>query len=332
MTTHAPRTAPPAYPIALPERHPYVVPFVLAALYATVLASLPVDAFQDRANYLAYADYSDLILLRYVLDGWLTIISNEPVWLALNAALATALDPYAVVRLLIFAAAFVTSFLVLKREKPQLLWIILFLLFPPVIKNYIIHLRQGVAVALFLTGYFSSNKRVGMVLMALTPFIHSSFFFILMIQIMTVASRRINFPVWARVLVFVSFFIFLGLTLGAVSSSLGARQANEYQNVDIGVSGLAFLFWLSILGLFLAEGRDYINSHMFSILLLSFYLSVYFFTVVSGRIFESGILFVLLSGLYLSGLRRTAFIFIITIFSITSYVTHINEPWLGWGI
>lgn len=334
-TPSSPSTAP-ASPLEAPaaptSESGSLLRFVLAALYATVLASLPVDAFQDRANYLAYADYSDLILLRYVLDGWLTIISNEPIWLALNAALATFLDPYALVRFLIFTSSFATAMLVLKKERHHLFWIVLFLLFPLVIKNYIIHLRQGVAVALFLTGYFSKNKRFGIFLIALTPFVHSSFFFILMIYIMTLASKRINFPVWARVLVFASFFIFLGLTLGAVSSSLGARQANEYQNVDIGVSGLAFAFWFIILTVFMAEGKNYINDNTFSVLLLAFYLAVYFFTVVSGRIFESGILVVLVSGLYLTSWRRFAFISIILAFSVLNYATHLNEPWLGWGI
>ena len=51
----------------------------LALGYALVLASLPVDVFEDRGNYLNYASHSGIIFERYLAQGWLSAFSNEPV-------------------------------------------------------------------------------------------------------------------------------------------------------------------------------------------------------------------------------------------------------------
>lgn len=309
-----------------------VLPVAFALLYATVLTILPMEAFQDRGNYLAYADYSDFILWHYLIDGWSAVIANEPLWLSLNIALAQFMGNYAAVRVIIFIPAFVVPFIVLRREHGSAVWLIFLFFVPLVIKNNIIHLRQGVAVALFVAGYYDKLTWRRWLILGLTPLVHSSFFFILMIEIMTHGTARLRLSPWVRMVLFTSFFLVLGLALSAVSASLGARQAGEYEGASVEVSGAAFAYWIVVLALFLSAGKEFLQKEAFAVSILSFYLCVYFLTVVSGRIFESGLLFVLLAGTHLPGWRKKWFAAFIILFTLANYIGRLNEPWLGWGV
>ncbi|WP_137899206.1 EpsG family protein [Sphingomonas sp. 2SG] len=309
-----------------------VLPAAFALMYATVLTMLPINAFQDRTNYLAYADYSDFILWHYLIDGWSAVFANEPLWLVVNMALASCMSNYNAVRVIIFLPAFVTPFVILRRERGSALWLIFLFLVPLVIKNNIIHLRQGVAVALFVAGYYDKVRWRRWLIIGLTPLVHSSFFFLVMIEVLNQVTARFRLSPWVRIIFFIGFFLTLGLLLGVLSASLGARQAGEYEGASIGVSGVAFAYWSIILAIFISAGKDFLQREAFAVSVLSFYLCVYFLTVVSGRIFESGLLFVLLAGTHLSGWRKKAFVVLIIGFTLANYIGRLNEPWLGWGV
>ncbi len=331
-------TTDPAMDLALVPRTPVftlagnLLRIVLAFAYATILTSLPLDAFLDRNNYFAYIFGSDVVLLWNRLDGWSTVLTNEPLWLLANIVLSRIMSPDAVLQAFIFVPAFVTALVILRRRADALGWLVLFLLMPLVVKNHIIHLRQGVAIALFLWGYFAVSRRWGLAVMISAAFVHSSFFFVLLILLMTHASGKLKVSLPVRLGLFALFFVVLGLMIGALSSGLGARQASDYSGIAIEVSGFAFLFWAAILALLITAGRDFIAQHVFSIALLAFYLVTYFLIVVSGRIFESAILLILLAGLSLDEVRRKAFLGLILLFTVANYASRLSEPWLGWGV
>lgn len=308
-----------------------LINLILAILYGFFLASLPLDAFKDRVNYLTYASAAPLILERHAAGGLLTILSNEPVWLLLNSFFGSFFSPEEVVRLLIFVPASMIAWMTLQHRTGWVGWAIVFLLFPAVIKNHIIHLRQGVAVALFLWGWYHQKSGWRWLLWLSTPFIHSSFFFVLAIYGLVRRGRILRLAPDLRMLIVLCATIGVSLSLPWLAAALGARQAFEYNLREVDVSGLGFLFWSSILILFLSQGRRFLREHLFEMATLVFYLGTYFFGAVSARIFESTLLLVLFSGLHLKTHRRTLFLGAIIGFMAIDYWLRLSEPWLGWG-
>ncbi len=67
----------------------------------------------------------------------------------MNSALGLFADPDVVVRLIIFVSAFLTAWLVLSNNTKYIFPLLILLFLPNVIKNYLIHLRQGLAISIF---------------------------------------------------------------------------------------------------------------------------------------------------------------------------------------
>ena len=308
----------------------HLMPIAGALLYATLLARLPLEAFLDRANYLVYAAYSDVIIARFLSLGALTVLANEPLWLFLNIALAQLFPAEAGLRILIFVPAFGVAYLLLRHDPRNGLWIALFLLMPQVMKNHVIHLRQGVGLSVFLLGYFAPHPWRGRALMLAAGFIHSSFLFIALILGAIWALRALPLSPRFQVAVMVAGFALLGTGAGVVAQALGARQALAYAEASMRVSGLGFVFWALIAALFLSSGRAFLQAQMPALAILAFDLGTYFVLPYAARVFESGLVVVFLSGLQLAGLRRGAFVMGALAYVGLQYA--IASPWSGWAV
>lgn len=306
-------------------------PLFFALVYASVLASFPLEVFKDRQNYLNYATYSDLILLGMFQRGWLSMLANEPVWLLTNIGLARVFTPDMSVRFVIFISAFLTSFILIRQNWKHSIWMIFFLLGPQVLKNYTIHLRQGLALSAFLIGYYSENRWVRLAFMAAAGFIHSSFLIISAIGLLAWSAGKIRLSLHWRLAFFLLCFLLIGLTIEVMASGLGARQGERYLDVDLNVSGLALIFWFAVLVIFVSRGSAFVKANLFAVSILCFYVATYFLSPISGRVFESGMLFVLIAGTKLQGRYRQAFYLIIVIYTAISYAQRVGEPWLGWA-
>jgi hypothetical protein len=307
----------------------------LAFAYAMILASLPVNAFVDRANYIGHAQYSSVVLGSYLSRGLGVLLVNEPIWLILNIFLLNFFEPENLVRVLIFVSAFIAAFSMLRSARSLVVLIPLaaFLLLPQVAKNHIIHLRQGVAVAVFLLGWFESRKSVRWLLFLAASFIHSSFFFVISLYILSEATRLRNLSAKARLLLYVSACLAISIISLPVAELLGARQVAEIEMVASGTaSGLGFIFWLCIAAIFFLQGRDFVLKNDFSLLIVVFYLSNYFLLHFSARIFEDGILVVLLACLGLTNYRKWAFYLLFAFYFLLQWYLRWNLPGLGWGI
>lgn len=302
-----------------------------ALFYGYALSSLPLDVFKDRLNYLEYAEYSWPILLHYWSLGPLEFFANEPLWLIVNVGLSSVFVPETAVRIIIFFPAACISWIVLRNNKQHLLFVIYFLLLPPVIGKNIIHLRQGLAIAVFLLAWFSSWRYLRLLLLSFTPFIHASFFFVLILFFMSSSAKLFKLANDLRIILAVFFGTVISVSLGWIASTLGARQGDEYAFVADSISGFGFVFWFVVLALMLLQGRRYLYDYAFEVSLLVFYLTTYFFVEVTARIFESGLLLALLAALHLSQWRRTMFFFMIVFYGIFAYFLRFGHPWLGFG-
>ena len=90
--------------------------FIFSVLLGSFFASLPIDAFYDRINYLGYAEESIIIFFRYFEGGVLKAVFNEPLWLGFNIFFSSWLTPGDTLRVIIFFSSFISAYLVLKNN------------------------------------------------------------------------------------------------------------------------------------------------------------------------------------------------------------------------
>jgi len=294
--------------------------------FGYVLQSLPLLHFLDRQNYLNYAENSVDIWSRYAADGFLTLFANEPLWLLANISIAHFFEPDIVLRIIIFFGAYWFSYSLIRVSPKNSIWLMLFLLAPQILKNHITHLRQGLAMALFFSGYFLGTSRKRWLLMAASPFVHASFFFILPIIILPRLLKRLNFAIDVRITVVGVFAVVATVSLGLLAAFFSARQAGYGNFGNLSVSGLGLVFWVGVAGLFLSEGRKYIEANQEALSVLFFYFISYFIINVSARIFESSLPIVLFSGLLLTAWRRWVFICAFLLYSIMQWILRLSLP------
>ncbi|MDC9524617.1 EpsG family protein [Pseudoalteromonas sp. Angola-30] len=305
----------------------------LAFLYALVLSNyIPMDVtIKDRLNYIEYASNPEIIFVRYWSSGVISSFFNEPVWLGLNFIFSRFLTPEQVVATIIFFSAFSSAFVILKINPRYIFFLVFILLFPQVITKYVVHIRQGFAISLFLLGWFCQSRSWRWFFFALTPLIHASFFFILFLYVFTHILRDVKLSSDIRTIAVILFGLTIGVGLGFLAGAVGARQANVYEFSASSVSGLGFVLWLCVFTLYYLQGRTFAKKNAFAMSIIAFYLSTYFLIEVTGRIFESSVVIVLLASLGLTSWRRLCFFGLIISFTLITWILRFKEPWLGWG-
>ncbi|WP_132353297.1 hypothetical protein [Photorhabdus khanii] len=299
-----------------------------AVLYGYILSYvLPLEAFLDRENYLIYASESQVILDRYISQGILSFFTNEPIWLLTNISLSLTFTPETTLRIIILVPASVIFYVAIINNQKYILITLIFLFMPQILKNNIIHLRQGFAIALFILSWYSQSKIIKNILLISTPFIHSSFFIIITLVFIDSFSNKLRLSAGLRAIIVTLFGLLIGNSLGFISSELGARQANEYHFSSASISGLGFIFWFCIFWIYFLQGKDFTDKNSFSLTTLVFYLSTYFFVEFSGRFLENSLLIVLMSGLQL---KNNSFYYIM----IFSYfiVAYLRQIYFLFGI
>ena len=260
---------------------------IISLIIAFLLAS-PEDITwaRDRLSYLTYAESSWVIMERYISRGILPFLTNEPLFLAINIILSSVFSPDNVVRSIIVISTFGVLYALGKISKYNF-WILFFFLFiPQILKNHIIHLRQGLGLSFYLLGLISTNK-FGRILKYASMFIHTSFVFLILFEFLDKIFKKINFNTGMRMLfssILLTIFMFI---VPSLAIFFGDRRALEYDfTVAQDASGLGFLFWLIVGGFFIfIIKKDYITA--ISCYGIMFYLISYFFLDFAARIFEN---------------------------------------------
>lgn len=306
---------------------------VVSFVYAMLFVSFPMDGVVDRDNYLNMAAASPLILAGFVGQGLLPSLTNEPVWLLTNIFLNLFFAPENAVRIIIFFSAFTCSFVVLKHNPKAFIFLLFVFFAPQVVKNFISHLRQGMAIAVFMLAWYCWKPRLRVILFLLTPLIHSSFFIVLSIFVICWLVKKLRFALDLSFIVYSAIGIMLGLGISVISSMLGARQSGDLLNsYAAGGSGIGFLFWGIILLIFLLQGRYFAQQHGFSIAMVLFYLTVYFVSPIAGRVFESTMLVVVLSIWALTNWRKMSAMLLYVFFSCAMLISNLGKSLFGFGV
>lgn len=271
-------------------------------LFGFILANLAIDGFVDRDNYLNYLSTGVAIELAQAnsSSSYYSIVFNEPLWLLISGGLALNFNAEISLRILIFFSS-VMFFIGITRQfstHQKMDWLILFLLIilsPQILKNYIIHLRQGLAISVFLIliPRYARPGLLGTYPLAVAALIHSSFFILFAVSGLLVILAKLKFSLQLRILVVTCGLTIVALLYNQVTGFLELRQASEDLLADKG-SGAGFGFWLIILS-FLAISEYQIRSFgnnkwlEFSVCSILLYLILYFVSPRSSRIFESSL-------------------------------------------
>ena len=303
-----------------------------------LLSSRNIPSAIDDLSYLEYASNStQLLFSRYQDLSFLGFLLAEPVWLGINAFLGAVFDEELVVRIIIAASAGMMVTAMLRLTKWNVLACIGFLLFPTVLSNYVIHLRQGLAIStlLLFLAFWPGWLLVGATLAAL---IHTSLFVILglLLIVRNPISKRFlkagatisTFAVWTLFVVSVPIYLqeFLGFW--------GDRRADDYDfRIESTASGLGFGLWVVILLVFLVKRPTTLSDEWrYAVALISMYVGWYFFLEIGARVLGSGLVFVWLAGSRLEGKGRWMFWSLWFVGAVVAWILQWERVASFWGV
>lgn len=303
----------------------------VAMAIGLVFASLPIMEFMDRYDYIRYLRITDHIFSQY--GSWVQVLSNEPLWLALTYSLGAVMPPEWGLRLIIFASSTTTFFVLLKLSPER--WVLPFLLATPFMAtNYVVHLRQGTALAIFMAGMLVGGK-AKFAIWVLTPFVHSGFALVIAALLTWEALRTRFSSIRSAALAQTGIMALLGIAIPLAANLVGARQASLYQSGASG-SGAGFVIWGTVLVLTIALWRSQKAdpAREWGIAMLCFYVASYWTFPAVGRVFEGTFPLVILTLSAIGTAERFRDIpAIIAIgFGAAVYLSRLSEPWIGFGV
>jgi len=262
----------------------------LSFLFLLFILSLDSNLLSDRDAYAANVDNSITVLLAKVASVDISFLLNEPIY-----------DLFALFLFYIFNDGYVAlpyfilfSFSLfvfsIYRSLPVVFsfelffFAIIILLSPLVFKNYIIHLRQGLAMSFFYILY-SSEFKYRKILLFLPALIHGTFLFISPIVVFweTFSKLRIYLYILTPVILF--FFIPL-FALNFAGLNPKIDSIDQYNNT---VSGFGFIYFFLISLLLLYRNSTETLKYIFTYFIYFYLMSYFVQASFSARIFESAL-------------------------------------------
>lgn len=241
----------------------------------------------DRLNYLDYANYSHLTLGRYYESGLGTVFSNEPLFLLINIFLAFIFSPENVVRIIIFSSTFLVLYNLGEKTNFSLWVLSFFVLIPQFNKNHIIHLRQGLALGVYLLSLNQKDNKISWLLKVLAVLIHTSIAFMILFELLDCVIEKLKIKYKYKMLIVAALFLVFVNSFSLMSLFIADRRFKEYTfSIATNASGLGFILWFFV-GIFfitLAK-RTYTNRLCFYGII--FYLVSYYFVEFGARVFEN---------------------------------------------
>lgn len=270
--------------------------YMLLAVMIAFIFILPQDITwaRDRHNYLRLAEYAKVFLNMRLEGGFISFLANEPFFLLINILLSSIFQPEGVVKILIFGSTLGVLYALGKLSNYNI-WVLFFFAFiPQILKNHVIHLRQGVALSFYLLG-LSSDKKYRNLIKYSSIFIHTSFLFIAFFELAETILKKVKFSSGLRLFISPILIISALYVLPSVAMLLGDRRVDQYGfSFAEGATGLGLLLWLfagSLFILIIPKNRISIVSS-FGII---FYLVSYYFIDFGARVFECVIPLIIVS-------------------------------------
>lgn len=290
---------------------------VLILLICLALSFRTIPWAADDISYLDYVAYSGGLLLHVLLHP-LTLFVNEPLWLLVNTVLGFFADNEFGVRTIIFTSTFIALHALKSLSNRSLLMLLAFVLIGEILAKYILHIRQGLAISLFLWGLVRGG-RAGLVLRLLTPFIHTSFWIVIFYELYEWFFRRIKWQYKYRLSLFAILNMIIIFLIPILAEFLNDRRADFYNfTMAPDASGKGFIFWLILGSLFVYFVKKNTIGMLGSYGVI-FYLESYFFLEFSPRILENFLPLVVLGMIKTEGKVKAIFIVGLMIYSILGW-------------
>jgi hypothetical protein len=269
------------------------------------LLQIDILNITDRVRYHRQIEIIDIILNGTFAAGFYYNIFSEIVyWCIIFFLSLFNLSPSIIFKILIFICVTIALYtLIIKKGVPKL-WSIIAILTPLVLVNYVMTLKQGVAISVFLIGYYYSSGWKSIFLLSITPLIHFSFLIILPILWLSKTKFILKLPNILNVIFMLAFSYIVGASILKITTLLGlnnlAIQYSEFVEVRF---GFGIIFWSGILLLFFMEGHRFTNKNIFPILVIVFYLGSIFIFSPFSRIIQNISLITFIEGFELTGER-----------------------------
>ncbi|AWO74553.1 hypothetical protein A5N86_16395 [Geobacillus thermoleovorans] len=272
--------------------------YILITLFSSVFLALrPIPWAKDDLNYLDYAMYGGE-LLQYTLERSVTnplfFFVNEPLWLLINSFAGEFLQPEMVVRLVIFFSTFMVLLSMGRITNYSFFTILFFFVIVQLLKNHVTHLRQGLALGVYLTG-IALNGRKGLLVRLLSPFVHTSLWFTVLVEFYEHVTSKLRLSFFIKAALFAALILAGIFFLPTIIQMTGDRRFTEYQfDMAQSSSFLGFMWWF-ILGTLFFIGRKRNNISDLGTYGILFYLASYFFLDFGARVFENFVPLILVS-------------------------------------
>ena len=272
---------------------------------------------RDRVTYINfYALGSSNVLQWRIQEGFLAVLSNEPLFLIMNIFLAIFLSPEAIVRTIIFLGSFISLIAFGKIAKYNLWMLFFFLFIPNIILKYTAQIRQGLAIGIYTIGLTGlMNKKKWSFLRFISVFIHTSLMFNILLEYMEKFFEKLKLSMRVRAISSFILFLFMPMMIPTILYITNDRRLDEYTFSGYeGASGLGFILWLGIgILYFILSKRNTISNICFYGIIM--YLTFYFTLDIGPRIFEN-IIPIFMATLLADEQKRNRILYIILFFLI----------------
>jgi len=239
------------------------VAIIVSLLVTFFYYSFHIGLNTEHVFYLRYATSSMAIVESRFLVSPLYLILNEPLWLIINVTLTHILGhPVIVISVMFYFVILVKVFYVVKHSYQ--FWPLYFILFFD--PNFYLHLRQQVAIALFLFLVLIGKRKIATILSSLTH--------IIMISAFLPVFRRFLLRYWFILAIFM-------LTIACIGPDM-PRQLSNIGSERLVKSGLGLILY-SFVFLIMIRYKTYSLDGVMAKYYLGFYVGSYFFMDLPQR-------------------------------------------------
>jgi hypothetical protein len=286
----------------------------------------------DRQNYHLHVVNAENFFLRSYSIGFPLVLFFEPLYYFIIYIFSLSnLNPEFIIKFIIFLIILITTRLIQNKTKISIYWIILMSLTPILIANFVMTIRQGLAMTFFLYGYFQYKEWKRILFILLSPLIHYLFYIVIILYfISNKLIKKNNFNVNKIITITLITSSIISIIIFKIINFIGLAKLESYvDDNQSGIIGFGLVFWFAILILFMLEGKLFLKNNIFPVMLISFYLGTVLFFAPFSRVLQATSPIVLMTGFKLTNYRNYIYKIMIILFVLYIIIIFIYTKSLG---
>jgi len=262
---------------------------------SSLIAFRNVGPAPDDENYVEYGVYAGEYLENISTSDPVIFLLNEPLYDVFNYAVSSLFGGYLYFPLFIFTSFSLVSVAIYRISRRPIITLIIFLTFFPIIKNWYIHLRQGLALSIFLLGVSTKGWRKNS-LFFLSCLIHTSIFVSVGSYIYEYIAEKIGLDRVSRLILFFVVAALFAWLLEDLLKAIGYVAARrDYRDIGKLANPQVYLTYAMIsIGYLMStkENRSMMTQFLYG---LSLYTTMGLAVPYAARVFENYLPFAVLS-------------------------------------